>query len=822
MKLSRSILFFGLLILPAILQAATIEGIVTDRNGQPVASVNIASDRSDFKTTTDQNGRFAIVTDTARISYLTFSHVSYQPLMHKIKPADLSGEIKIVLDEAVYPGQKIRVTAMRARAGYTPVAYSDFTQQDIKRDYTVADFPILLETTPNMYAISYTGGMVGASDFKIRGFDYKRIGVYINGIPLNDPEDRFTYFYDLPDFAAEVTDIQVQRGVGNSLYGDATFGGSINIASGGLGEARSISVSSGYGRYLGDEHFMSEMRKQAVEYSSGLIDGRWLLGGRYSKLYSGGYRENAWYDGWAYYFTVSRLDPRMTTTVNLYGGPMKAHLAFDGIDRATEAVDRRYNPATYDNEIDNFNQPHYELHNTYQLNDRMILENTLYYIRGDGYYEQYKQDQDPTAYNIVPEDLVNPAQTEIDLVRQKWVSKDQYGWNPRLDWNHGRGKATFGGSFYYFDSEHWGQVVWAENVNRQLGARHRYYEYFGKKYSASFYGIEYYSLTSKLRLMGNLQLRYLKYDFDQTPMGALVGYKYNVDWLFLSPRCGLTYLTSDRSDIYASFAIASREPSDVTIYDAEDIYATPQLNLLSVEDTPNGQVYRFGDPYAKPERLYNFELGGHLHGDRFRTGLDVYWMVFKNEIIPEGGLDESGTQRVGNADRSRHVGIEFEGSVRPLSHLTFSGNAAYSYNRIEKYIAYRDTDYDGKVDDTTDYSGNPTAGFPDVLANLIVDYQKDWLRLTYRIRGVGKQYVDNNGNDSLAIDQYTVSSFSASASLKKLIGAGNLILSGRVDNLFNYKYEQSGYSYEYSGTWYGEYYVGAERSYYLQLKWEFK
>jgi iron complex outermembrane receptor protein len=808
--------------LPGLLQSATITGVVTDRAGQPVASVNVTTDRNDFKTTTDENGRFVLKTDTVKIDYLTFSHVSYQPVMHKVKSPAADSELKIRLDDAVYPGQKIRVTAMRAQTRFTPVAYSDFTADEIERDYTVADFPILLEMTPNMYAISYTGGMVGASDFKIRGFDYQRIGVYINGIPLNDPEDRFTYFYDLPDFAAEVTDIQVQRGVGNSLYGDATFGGSINIASGGLGEARKISFLSGYGRYLGDGDFSSEMRKQAVEYSSGLIDGRWMFGGRYSKLYSGGYRENSWYDGWAYYFTLSRLDPRLTTTVNMYGGPMKAHLAFDGIDRDTQKSNRRYNPAEYGNEIDDFNQPHYELHNSYQLNDHITLRNTLYYIRGDGYYEQYKDDQDPFVYNITADDLIDPTLDEIDLVRQKWVSKNQYGANPRLDWNHDRGIATFGGSFYYFNSEHWGQVIWAENVGRDLGARHRYYEYFGEKYSASLYALEYYSLSSKFRLMGILQLRYLKYDFDQTPMGALPGHKYDVDWLFLSPRIGLTCLLNDRADIYASFAVASREPSDVTIYDAEDIYATPQLEVLKVEDTPNGQVFHFGDPYARPERLYNLELGANMRGKNYRTGLNLYWMEFRNEIIPEGGLDDAGNQRVGNADRSRHVGIEFEGSLRPLSSLTLSGNASYSHNRIRDYIAYRDTDWDGFVDDTTEYSGNPTAGFPNVLTNFIVDYQKDWLRLTYRLRAVGKQYIENGGNDSLAIDPYTVSSLSASASLKKLVGMGNLILSARIDNLFNRKYEQSGYAYEWSGTWYGEYYVGAERSYFVQLKWEFE
>ena len=88
-----------------------------------------------------------------------------------------------------------------------------------------AEFPLLSSTTPNLYTYTDGGAALGYSYTLIRGFDDKRIVTYINGVPLNDPEDQATYFVDLPDFAANVTDIQIQRGVGNSLYGDASFGG---------------------------------------------------------------------------------------------------------------------------------------------------------------------------------------------------------------------------------------------------------------------------------------------------------------------------------------------------------------------------------------------------------------------------------------------------------------------------------------------------------------------------------------------------------------------------------------------------------------------
>jgi len=781
--------------------SAELSGTVVNRDGEAIGGINVQTDIKELATESDEYGRFNLVIGDNLPAYVTFSHVSYQPHLVKIKQDQSLANMRIILDQAVYPQQNIRVTAMRARRGQTPVAFSDVTEDDITRDYAVSDFPLLLETTPNMYAFSYTGGAVGASEYKIRGFDSKRIGVYINGVPLNDPEDHSTYFYDLPDFAANVSDIQVQRGVGNSLYGDATFGGSINISSAGLNAGRKITVSSGYGRYYADGDFVSEMRKQAVEYTSGLIDGRWLLSGRYSKLYSGGYRENSWYDGWAYYLSLSRLDDRMITTVNLYGGPFQAHLAFDGIDRETMQINRRTNWSWYENEIDDFNQPHYELHNSYRINTNMTLLNTLYYIRGKGYYEGYKDDKTYYEYNIPESAVIDDGIEEINLVRQKWVAKNHYGWNPRLEWEHARGTAILGGAFYYFDSEHWGDITWAENVT--LTPHYRYYEYTGKKYSGSLYAVETYQLTERLRVTGNLQLRYLTYDFEQPAAGVYEGQAFDLNWLFLSPHLGATYQFDSHADLYANLAISSREADDAIIFDADYPYAKPALD-------GNGELL------ADAERVYNFELGANWYDNTRRFGLSLYWMEFRNEIIQTTGIDDDGRPLLTNADRSVHAGIELSGDYAIHRHLTVSGNGAYNYNRLKEYIVENDNDWNGTIDETLDYSDNPIAGFPDYIGNLIFDAKFAPVRLVYRLRAIGRQYIENGKDREKSIEPYTVSSITASLSLGQFSGAGRLTLSGNVNNVFNEKYELAGAVYDGVG-----YYIpAAERNFFVQLVWE--
>jgi iron complex outermembrane receptor protein len=245
-----------------------------------------------------------------------------------------------------------------------------------------------------------------------------------------------------------------------------------------------------------------------------------------------------------------------------------------------------------------------------------MLYNTLYYIRGDGYYEQYKADKRLSDYGIdsslVDTDSLGGRYTHGDVVRQQWVGKNQIGWNPRLEIEHAHGQHALGGSAYYFDSDHRGEVVWAQHINGPLDPRHTYYQYFGTKWQGSAFLQEIYRFTDRLSTQVTAQVRYQRYKFNQTRMGAFTGYQYDVDWLLFSPRVGFTYKLSERVSVFTNFAVSSRTPTDASIYDAGDPSVRPSLEVLSVShDSTN---YVFGDPTAKNEHVYDFELGGAYRG----------------------------------------------------------------------------------------------------------------------------------------------------------------------------------------------------------------
>jgi iron complex outermembrane receptor protein len=500
------------------------------------------------------------------------------------------------------------------------------------------------------------------------------------------------------------------------------------------------------------------------------------------------------------------------------------HLSYWGVPAEELKVgNRRFNPLTYSNETDNFNQPHYQLHNRYQISENVLLSNTVYYIRGKGFYEQLKELEEPSdwfEYNI---DTASITDTIGNLVRQQWVEKNQFGWNPRLDITHQRGRHSLGGSYYFFESDHYGQVAWAQNITVPLEPRYRYYQYFGTKHVGSVFGEERYQFTDQLNGQVTAQLKYQRYRFDQVKLGAFAGYDYSLDWLFFSPRVGLSYRPDRNWNLYANFAVASRTPADAAIYDANDPGILPSLEIIDTIFTPSGDtVIQFGEPTAKDERVYDLELGAEFRSSRYSGTLNLFWMDFHNEIIPYGGLNpNTGLPITINAERSVHAGAELTFAAKPAETVTLIGNFSWSYNRVKEFTAL----IDGF---TVDFADKRIAGFPDYLSNLIADYNSGPFRATYRLRLVGRQYLELFNIEDLAIDPYLVSSVTLGYTIDDFLQMGRVTFRGSIRNLWDKKYETSGYGGNFAyqvgsdtvvDGW-ADYYPAAERSYFAQLQLE--
>jgi len=785
---------------------AEISGVVTDaETGQILPRVNILIEGAQIGAFTDEQGRFYISAAPDYPFTLSAGHVGYKIEKVKITSPEITN-LEIALQPVYLQGEEVLVTSSRASLANAPAAFSNLSPSQIRQDYHAQEMPLLLSSLPGVYAYSDAGNPQGYSYLKIRGFEQKRIAVMINGIPLNDPEDHQVYWVDMPDLAANIDDIQVQRGLGYSPYGPSAFGGSVNIITTPDPQTRRMELTAGGGSF--------DTRKVSALFNSGVVDNSYQIYGRFSRITTDGYRENSGFEGWSYFLSASRYGLKNTLTLNVYGGPEYLHAAWDGTYETILDTCRTYNPITYRHTVDNFNQPHYELHSTRELNKTLTFNNSLFYIKGLGYWQMYKEDRDLYEFGL------SPVSLESDLVQQKWVAKHQTGWIPRLEFQGDKYQWCAGGNFNYFQSHHWDEIVWVELPPAGTLPNQSSNDYNGRRWEASLFGHILYKYSERLNLYGDLQYRHLETVFQQNPAGAFSGdelNRYQVSHDFLNPKAGLSYKLDQETTTYFSLGFASREPSDQEYWDAwqgpDDFGIDP---LFSHPDTvrSNGTVkyVDWSHPKVEPETMTDIELGLRYRNPSFQAGLNFYWMMLRNEIIYGGGVYE-GYPVMGNADRTSHKGGELEAAGTISEKWEISGNFSYSLNTFDSgdILGY-DLSYN-----PVPVKGNAVPLFPDLMAQIKLAYNEDnlwnWkVKPILSFNYVGKQYLESTNMSDAVIDPYWLANFQLIAEAPTYPGFPDIKIRGVVQNLFEAEYETSGYFYD--GNYY---YPGPGQSYYLEL-----
>lgn len=695
----------------------------------------------------------------------------------------------------------VTIHATIAREREHPVPFSNVTGEDLRQRCSAEEIPMILSDFPSMTSYSEGGNGIGYTYVNLRGFDQRRLSIMINGIPQNDPEDHAVYWVDVPEIAASADGIQIQRGAGNAFYGPAAIGGSINVSTNPFQSRPGITMESAFGFQEfaaasggGNDLLQLITRKFSLSCNSGLVAGKYMIYGRLGRITSGGYRNHSAIEYGSYFLGGVRLDDRLTTRVHLFGGPITDELVYNGLPKfvKNDPVRRRENLSEWyldstgnaysfskqrrPQENEAFFQPHYELLQEWKVSPVLTFHHALFYYRGDGYYDYdgYWADTSMlrlgTKYGIPV--TSNPEQTLI----RAFVGNRQWGWLPRIEIHHTGGTLTLGTEMRFHRSTHWGKIAFAEQLPANLDPDYHFYEYRGIRDILSVYASEVLNLRDDLTLMADLQAVYNRYGIGEE---KFLDNEFSLGYFFLNPRVGLNYNVSGAANVYFSCAYTSREPRMRNLYAAEDAYsgATPQF----AADTTNGSVvYDFSDPYARPERLLNLELGGGLRTEDYRVMANVYMMDFRNELVKSGRIDVFGQSVTGNADHTLHIGLEVEGSLEITPVLRFGGNVAISRNRHIRYTVYEDGT-------PAVYDGNPVAGFPDLLANARLTYHDKSFSASVSAKYVGPAYTDNSRTERRRNDAWTVWNLDLLADLPEFAGV-QITLRGEVNNLFNALY----------------------------------
>lgn len=697
-----------------------------------------------------------------------------------------------------YELQGVQVLSTRAGAK-TPVAYSDMSKKDIKLLNQGKDFPWLLNFTPSVTVSSDAGMGVGYTGIHVRGTDPTRINITSNGIPVNDSESSQLYWVNMSDFASSLESVQIQRGVGTSTNGAGAFGATVNMQTENIGAKPYGSVDFSAGTY--------GTHKETFRFSSGLLGGHWGVQGRLSNIGSDGYIDRASSKLNSYFLQGGYFSDNTAVKFITYNGTEKTYMAWDYTSKSDMAkYGRTYNPsgqytaedgstAYYSNQTDNYHQQHYQLHWNQQWNRDLKMNVALHYTRGDGYYEQFKEDQKLYKYLLPTE-----SGARANLVRQKKMLNDFYGFVASMNYDNHKGLvATVGGGWNKYDGDHFGKILWlgspyvwgdddakeyvAEGVS--VSPDHEYYRNNAKKTDGNIYGKVSYEFLSGLSGYVDLQYRHINYkltgtsqefddDHNQRPLTL------DKDYNFFNPKLGLVYNINSNHTAYASYSIAHKEP---TRNDFEDMMAETD----AVE--------------PQQERLNDLEIGyKYDDGGIFNAGINFYYMDYDNQFVLTGAQDSNGEMVARNIKDSYRMGVEVMFGLRPLRGLEWNFNATWSKNRAKNMnVTVINEDWSQSY---ANVGTTKLAFSPDLIVNNIFSYEYKGLRASLMTKYVSEQNMTNSGfkkylntdgktYTDAVIDAMFVSDLDLSYTFNVRSLKG-ITVGVTVYNLFNEEYESNG------------------------------
>lgn len=793
-----------ILLLTSLVTAQTqeLKGRVVDQDGNPLILANVVLLNSNIGVITDKNGEFKIIADFDSGDKIVVSYVGFKSTTLDIIELNMSEQNLITLQEIPFTSQTVLIKGSIGEEGVTPMAFSKVTQKEIAESYVHQDVPEYLSYLPSTTFYSESGNGIGYNYLSIRGFDQRRIAISVNGIPQNDPEDNNVYWHDMPNILSSVGLIQVQRGAGGGVIGYPAVGGSINIITSNFSDKPRFELGADFGAY--------NTRKYSASFGSGLIDDKYSVYVNMSKTLSDGYRDLSWVDFNSYYLSAVRYDENITTQLNFYGGPVSDGLVYNGLPKEV-MQDRELRKSNYSywewdkengnfqpwsierrtTEIENFSQPHYELLNEFKINDKVTLNSALFLVIGDGFFDYdgswsiYYDD-----YFRLKENGYDSTTTPTNALIRATVENTQWGWIPRLSIKHNNGNLIVGGEFRIHRSNHYGNINFAENIPEGVPSDYEYYFYNGAKDIINIFANEQFQLTEKLNVLAELQLAYHEYRIYNE---KYVGNDFAVDGLYLNPRVGLNYKFTQDLNSYFSFARVTREPRLKNYYDAAESSAgeVPQFEV-----DENGD-YDFTKPLVNPETMNSFEIGTSYNKRNLNLTANVFYMMFRDEIVKSGQLDRFGQSITGNMDETIHAGIELSGTYKLNSYFDFMLNGTYSQNRITEGYYYQGEN------DKVNLKDNSISGFPDIIANGIVRFNYNGLFAQLWLKYVGEFFTDNFGDISgitdydNKVDAYFVSNILVSYQFNANPILKNVKLFLQVNNILDNLYAAYGSGKEF-------------------------
>jgi len=764
----------------------SISGRIINEEGEFLESSAVFLEGTSYGVLTDSSGYFELKDIPEGEYLLKATYLGYEPQSELIDViADM--EISFELGGSIFGLEEIQINGTWVQQNM-PFSYKNVKKEEVQRLNLGQDIPYLLKYTPSMVVTSDAGAGVGYTGMRIRGSDPSRINITINGVPLNDSESQLVFWVNMPDFASSTEDIQIQRGVGPSTNGASAFGATINLNSNKIRLKPYARIASSVGSF--------NTRKLGVSAGTGLLNNKFGFDLRYSLIQSDGYVDRASSNLNSFAGTFNYVTESSSLNVNLFTGSEVTYQAWNGLPVQFLDKNRTFNISgtekpgdPYKDEVDDYNQSHFQVHYNKSINENVNVNLKGHYTRGLGFFENYKGNVTLADFGVQDNNIVD---NRDDVVIRRWLDNHFYGAIAELDYKDLEEKhnVIFGLAANQYLGDHFGRVRWNSNQNEPVESLDtlfnrvptEYYDNTGVKIDLNTYGKWSYKIGNRFLTYIDLQYRYVNYKFQGFDAeGKLVDQVDNLS--FFNPKVGLSYLLNNDSKIYASYSVANREPN-------RNDYTESSTNTRPLHET-----------------LYDLELGYTLQTDIFSAGINIYNMVYDNQLVLTGKINDVGEYSRQNVKDSYRRGVEFDGGLKYFRGLHFLVNATISENRIRSFTEFIDDwDNGGQIDKTyelTDLAFSPSVIFAnDMGYELLQDFKNQSASISLLSKYVGEQFIDNTSNEDAKLPAYFYNDLLFSYTLKNVPYVKEIRANLNIHNILGNEYISNAWVYRFSSESY--------------------
>lgn len=500
----------------------------------------------------------------------------------------------------------------------SPISKSSLDRKILKKTSIGQEVSTVLSQTPNVTFHSDNGTPFGYTYFRMRGLDQTKMNMTLNGAPLNDPEDQGVFLSNFPGFIDNIQSMEIQRGVGTSTNGVASFAGSVNfISPDGTEKGSNLKYTVGEFNTI----------RTSGTFSSGLSEKKLALYINTSYYRTNGYRYGSGGDGRSVFMSGGYFGENNRLKFTSFIGNSRNGMSWLGVSENDIANNPRTNYNQNDGQ-DNFTQSFFQLEYTKKLSPSLRLHTSGFYNVLNGGYDYLSAYFTPDGGN-----------------RNLFLNSDYFGVINNLNYSSDLLKFDLGVSANSYKRNH--SYTW-DSSNNNYGVKNEFNTYLKGSYK-----------IEKFYFSTDLQYRSIRFSYNT--------FRFNtIEWNFFNPKIGLTFQQNSSTNYYLSAGLSHREPTRTYLFN----------------DGSNPADYFSGTLNNTVEKMIDYELGINHRSKIIYLQANLFFMDFMREIAQSGGTQPSGVPNSELVKNSYRAGVELDTKVILSDNLSISYNGAFNKSSV--------------------------------------------------------------------------------------------------------------------------------------------